>query len=70
MTPSDRKYLNQNFVIRLETQTIKTLVGAGQLYKHLEQRHILRLVNDLKHSQEYKHTYKFRRGLKLEFISK
>lgn len=70
MTPDERKYINQNFLIRITTTEKKTLVGAGQLYRYLEQKFILKIVDDLKTSFEYKYTYKYRRGLKIEIVSK
>ncbi len=65
------KYINKNFLIRITySNGSTTLRGAGQYYKvvgdELEYTHFKSVL----HSDLDKLTFKLRRGLKIEFISK
>lgn len=71
-----RKYLNKNFIIRVaeregESYGKSRLVGAGMIWKHLDDETLIRkMIEKVESSPEQKVVIKYRRGIKFEFQTK
>lgn len=65
------KFINANYLIRVKyADGYKLLRGAGRVYIDIGEENANKLLLAVKKSKKYIYTKKFRRGVKIDFLSK